>query len=511
MGFGKSARQNYWDLFFLFMPGITRLPWLSKIDIGPSSLGMIKLIRAMLPHDRKHEAIYLRYRQEDKYSTNPFDTPLGCEFPFVHQIESQINFVTVLCSESGQSVPSFVSALSRLILKKCFNKFSRDEQPKPYNKNLSYGFLSDVYRYVNNSDLLIDEQTSWFEVVDHAFQAGNSRIASLAHRMTAPLLSDIIMMSSDKTITQQYSNTIQNGSLLEHEYFKRLLLEAQDRYPVLNHPTQVDLSNARVVSLDLEEVAQRGTFEQEKQAGVMYMLARQLVFSRFLDRIEDIPSVPDLYKSYHSKRIESISQDPKRYDMDEAHRFLISQGVKDQVISDLDVASRESRKHQMSLGLSTQDISDIPDTMLEFITSLYVMGVGTRKTAEAIAERFSMPKAAVHTMVNQRKPDASGADVLAYHKTDIGDVTQQQKVTMGGLILTALNTTKEDVVVLTKVEQALEYLDALTIISKTYPSGLKKEIEKRKKASDQTSLLQGCDDHESRLAEELIQAHRRAA
>ena len=58
-----------------------RLPRIAIIDIGPSSSGLISLLKEALPASKRHLVAYHRLRMTPEYSINPFDTQLGCRYP----------------------------------------------------------------------------------------------------------------------------------------------------------------------------------------------------------------------------------------------------------------------------------------------------------------------------------------------------------------------------------------------------------------------------------------------
>ncbi len=78
--------------------GITRLPRIAIIDIGPSSSGLISLLKEALPHDRQHYVAYHRLRMTPDYSINPFDTQLGCRYPLAARARIFSEFCHVACN-----------------------------------------------------------------------------------------------------------------------------------------------------------------------------------------------------------------------------------------------------------------------------------------------------------------------------------------------------------------------------------------------------------------------------
>ena len=70
--------MNALNLGTILSAGTSKLPYIAILDIGPSSSGLISLIRDALPLERRHEAVHFKLRMTPQYSINPFDTQLGC-------------------------------------------------------------------------------------------------------------------------------------------------------------------------------------------------------------------------------------------------------------------------------------------------------------------------------------------------------------------------------------------------------------------------------------------------
>ena len=56
-----------------------------------------------------------------------------------------------------------------------------------------------------------------------------------------------------------------------------MISSAVREYPILSRVTAFDIGDARVVSLDLDEVAKTGGEAADRQTAVMYMLARYVL------------------------------------------------------------------------------------------------------------------------------------------------------------------------------------------------------------------------------------------
>src|SRR5690606_9536523 len=146
--------------------------------------------------------------------------------------------------------------------------------------------------------------------------------------------------------------------------FCRMIGDALGIYPIMSRPTAFDVGDARVVALDLDEVAKSGGVVADRQTAVMYMLARQVLGKDFYlskEVVSDMPApshielretVPgEAYRKYHLDRIKEILDDPKRICFDEFHRTSKAQMVREQVLVDM----REGRKWKVDIMLASQD------------------------------------------------------------------------------------------------------------------------------------------------------------
>jgi len=104
-GSGKSVLSNTINLALCLSAGIQRLPRIAIVDIGPSSSGLISLLKEALPQDQKHLVGYHRLRMTPDYSINPFDTQLGCRFPTAQERGFLVNFITLLSTPLGSERP----------------------------------------------------------------------------------------------------------------------------------------------------------------------------------------------------------------------------------------------------------------------------------------------------------------------------------------------------------------------------------------------------------------------
>src|SRR3546814_1032747 len=93
-----------------------------------------------------------------------------------------------------------------------------------------------------------------------------------------PILADLVPISRDVKVTNLFENTkvLQTGETIQ-QAFQRFINTTISSYKIMNGRTQLDLAGARVVVLDLNEVAPKGSKEAEKQTALMYLLGRSAI------------------------------------------------------------------------------------------------------------------------------------------------------------------------------------------------------------------------------------------
>lgn len=464
-GSGKSVLSNSINLALCLSSGIQRLPRIAIIDIGPSSSGLISLIKEALPKEKQHMAAYHRLRMTKEMSINPFDTQLGSRAPSPQDRAFLVNFLTLLATPVGETTTyDGISDMAGLIIDELYKNMADGAHPNPY----AAGLNTEVDEKINEHNIKIDAHSSWWEVTDALFAAGDIQAASIAHRYAMPLLSDAASVARTKPIEDLYGAIIAPTGETIISAFGRMISNAVREYPILSQITSFNLGNARIVSLDLDEVAKTGGEAADRQTAIMYMLARYILARDFYLIEESITHVPKLYLDYHSKRIKEISEDPKRIVYDEFHRTAKAEAVRDQVIVDM----REGRKWNVHVALLSQSLDDFDPTMIEFATSIFIMDAGPKQAVEKSTEVFGLSdtaRLALETRVHG--PRAGGATMLAQFATKEGTNTQLITSTIGPIELWAFNTTSVDAKIRNGLYKRIGAANSRKVLAALYPAG----------------------------------------
>lgn len=489
-GSGKSVLMNSLNLALTMAPMNQALPRIAIIDIGPSSSGLISLLKTALPIERRHEVVHKRLRMVDRDAINPFDTQLGCRFPTSMELQFLRNFLTLMMTEPGQSLPTAgMASIVTAVIEEMYVQRSDRNDPKLY----AAGIEPAVDEALRRHHIHVDARSIWWEVVDDLFKNGEGRAAQLAQRHAVPLLQDAVTAVQGekvRTALGELENK-ETGEILIGT-FTRQVATLLNLFPILSRPTAFDLGDARIAALDLDEVAKTGGAQADWQTGILYMLARQIMAKDFYlnkDLLVDMPApesfelrdtVPvEGYREFHRKRIEDLTASPKRLCYDEFHRTSKCSQVRDQVLVDM----REGRKFQVDVVLSSQSLEDFDERMMEFASSIYVMDSGNASTTENICTRFGLDDPEERYAIERRihGPRRGGGTFLVQHQTTLGKYSMLLSNTLGPIELWAFSTTAEDVAIRNKVYEKVGPKLARQALAQMFPGGSAKgEVEERR-------------------------------
>ena len=299
----------------------------------------------------------------------------------------------------------------------------------------------------------------------------------LAQRYAMPLLADAASICRTPSIEDLYEKIIAPTGESLINAFSRMISSAVREYSILSRVTSFDIGDARVVSLDFDEVAKSGGDAADRQTSVMYMLARYVLARHYYLTEESVGNMPEQYREYHKNRILEIREDPKRIVYDEFHRTAKSNAVRDQVIIDM----REGRKWKVQIALFSQSVDDFDPVMIDFSTAIYVMDAGPSQAVERTTQIFGLSetaKVALRTRVHG--PRQGGATFLVQYATKSGVNVQLLTLTLGPVELWAFSTTAEDAMVRNQLYHHLGPAEARRLLAALFPNGsVAKEIETR--------------------------------
>ncbi len=478
-GAGKSVLLNTLNLGTCLSPGLNKLPFVAVVDIGPSSSGLISLVREALPLNRQHEAAYYRLQMSHQFAINPFDTQVGCRAPLPDERSYLSELITLLCTPPGYDKPyDGMQQLAGLVVDEMFrwrNDNEANAEPRPYLPRLE----ADVDEALLKFNVHLPTDPYWWDIVDKMFDLGQYHIANLAQRHAVPTLNDSITASRRPQIRSLLEETSVGFSAeTVIGAFERMITSAIREFPILSSVTQFDIADSRVVSLDLMDVAPQGDEAADRQTSIMYMLARHALVRSWWMGQEAVQFVPQKYQEYHELRLQELGESPKRLCYDEFHRTSKSGAVRNQVIRDV----REGRKRGVQIVLTSQLIDDFSQDMVDLATGVWVLGTAiSDKAVDNVVDRFGLSDTAKAIIRHKLTgPKSIGAPVLFVLGSTDGRYEQHLYNTLGPIELWALSTSAEDVAIRNRLYNKVGAGRARLILASNYPGGsARNEIRRR--------------------------------
>lgn len=479
-GSGKSVLLNGLNLALATKEGNTRLPKIGIIDIGPSSSGLVSLVKESLPSNKRHLVSHYRMRMTEEFCINPLDTQLGCRFPTAEESAFLKNFLTLLVTDPNtEKAPQGMTGLVSTIVEELYLQKSDLYSPNKFEEKVNYR----VDEALEKAGFVRDLKTTWWEVVDFLFDKGYTHEAHLAQRYAVPVLADTTEIAQTEKIKMIYNNPVSSETqetLIQA--FTRGVSEALNLYKILGKPTVFDIGESRITSIDLDEVAKTGGPIADRQTAIMYMLARFILAKDYKIINETVNEMPypvhlecpknipvKKYKEYHLKKVQEMRDDIKRLCFDEFHRTSKSNIVREQVLVDM----REGRKWNMDILLASQSLEDFDERMREFTTSVFIMAGGNEETVKKICDVFGVDDPVEKIVLSNgsvHPPKKGGGTFLAKFFTNQGRYTQLLSYTLGPAELWSFSTTAEEVNIRDRLYKKVGPVLARKMLVSTYPS-----------------------------------------
>lgn len=469
-GRGKSVLLNALNLAWCLQSGHATLPLVAVIDIGPSSTGLVSLLREALPEQRRHEAGAFRLTMDRRHAINPFDTQLGCRVPLPAERQYLGNLLALILTPAGAAgVPDGAREAIPPIIDAAYHMRSdrvAGGEPALYTARRD----SHVDEALAVAAVTVPPRATWWEIVDLLFAAGQAEAAARAQRFAVPVLSDVAAAIREPAVQALIGGaTWGPGGESVTDAVIRILAATADTWPILCHPTVFETAGAAVASIDLAEVAPTGSPEADRQTAAVYMLARHALTRHWWIDPDDVAAIPEPYRAWHRQRLARVREAPKRLCFDEFHRAGRARAVVEQVQRDV----REARKLRVTLALASQRLEDFTAPLVELATRIWVLGSGGKKSEIAdLARLFDLSgtlRSAVATDLTG--PYAGGAPALLIATTPRGRIEQVVVNSPGGGELWALTTAPRDAALRGRLYRALPPAEARRRLAARFPAG----------------------------------------
>lgn len=506
-GSGKSVLLNRIALAFCLGAGHRHLPFVAIIDVGPSSTGVIDMIRSGLSKADQHLAGKYMLRMVRECAINSFDTQPGCRFPTQHERNFLIELLSMLGTPAGESTPyANVGELSGFLVDEIYQRYSDREngQPKRYEARRD----ADVDAALKEIGFTSDDHTIWWEVVDALFKHGRLHAATRAQRYAVPVLPDLVEVIKSNKIRDIYEAASGRPALISSgetllDAMTRIIISACREYPILANETQFDLGDTRVFTIDLEQVVGDGP-EGEKRTAICFMLAKNISARNFFlnpRMVQELyRSSPVQYHEYHAARAKEYYETPKFLLLDELHNA--GKAKSEAFITSLERDGRQGRKNNLLLALSSQLVDDFPPPLVSMATGQFILRSPDPETTEKLTEKFKLNEETVRFLEHEcLGPSEKGANFVGIFSTKKGRFVQGLTNQLGGIELWGLSTTSEDMALRNRLYALIPPAAARALLAERFPGGsAKAEIERRKNKLTDTDNA----DVIEQLAQELV-------
>lgn len=486
-GSGKSVLINRLNHEFAAYSSGSRLPFVCVIDVGVSSRGFVDLIKSASPADLRHQALYVRLQNDEDHAVNMLQLGLGRRQPLPREATVIEAFLDTLLDLRAGNDPAVVQSLIARIIDRLFSRRS----------DLSF-VQTDVAKWQPNVEPLVDrvareqginlrqERTTWWQLVDEFTLRGLYREAQTAQRRASPRLDDIAaILAEQNTKTDFPADFVQKAA--------RALEAAVKKYPIFSNPTALDIAEARVISIDLQDVSQRNRTAAAHRNNTLFFLAAQQCFmSRIGGNAEELRQMVlpqretpgselyEAYAEYWRRFYADVGQTRKRLVMDEFSLTASTDGIRKIV----EFLARESRKWGMELALVSQFFSDFAG-FEALASAVFILNPDSAEARNEAQRVFGFSDAVLDTLTNRVTGPVAGkgANLLAGYT--LKDQRRWALLTnlMGPRLLWALTTVFEDRAVRDELYTRLSMSDALTVLAERYPTGSALEHWDRVKSS----------------------------
>jgi len=496
-GRGKSVTMTDILKACLFRSGQDELPDVRYLDVGYTSKAMFGFLRYLLPDDKRDLIVHEVMQNTPAYATNAWDTPLGMREQSPQEKSFLIDFVEDVLTSGGSgnqmdgALSNLLGSLASMIVSEGYRLMSSKGELRRLYYDISDvrpEFAETLRRHSIPARV---GESSWWELVDALYAVDEIKMAEIAQRYAVPNFSDVPNILSNSSAIQESFRGMSPGGTHILEYARTVMSTLITNFPILAYETRVDFQQARIVGVDMQDVA-----NTQEETNLFYSLLQNVLSRGFMMDPDEIArlDMPDQYREYHRDRIRALRARDKIFLFDELHRLSVGldpTAPPPPAMMRLMRWIKEVRKYGIKLMLSTQSIAHMPDEIKEdeMWSLFFNMGIG-RKQQERVANLFDISEYGQEVMRHELNgPEAGkGAPCLFMANTNKGKLEQKIYVSTSPLELWAAPTNKSNLVLMQEVLQEVgdPVLTARTL-TRMFPSGSAgKELDRLKKEQNMT-------------------------
>ena len=483
-GSGKSVAMNGTVVESLWLPGQKELPYIGMIDIGVSSSGALNLIKESLPKERRHLVVHRTLVNDRSCGINPLDTYLGLREPVREQMDNICAFITALVTPAerfGKPLQGMSSFVQAVLLRAYATKSDQSATPAPTEYTRGRNQIVDDAVIKLQLNVMDDESVApltYWEITDACFQAGMLHEAEVAQRYAVPIINDLVEAASALRGQFEHIRTDNNTPIVDE--FINGAQYAVAEYPMFADVTCFDLGSARIIGLDLQNVASDSTsMLAVKQSSLMYMMALDSFMRKIAiydEMVGIISTKAPLYATHYKSISEKMVDVKKVLAIDEVHVTRNNPTFAEIIERYL----RTGRKRQLAILQASQRLMDM-EKIIGMCTSFFIMEKGSSEEHKLLEEKIGLTdeeRDALKLYVNG--PTREGTNILGRFNTNRSFDGQVITLTVGPKMLWAMSTTAEDMRLRNALYDRIGTTSTRALLAERFPHGsCKRYLEER--------------------------------
>ncbi|EGQ9239472.1 MULTISPECIES: hypothetical protein [Vibrio] len=494
MNAGKTVFSSVYCNAIMFGRGNIDLPPLAYTDFGSGVHNYLNSLKAWLPANQLYKVVCISLVNKVGNAVNILEPQYGLNSLVDAETGFATSFLTrIINGTSDKPVNGQLASAIYKIIQYFFTFFK--ENPITYSTHLGEyveeeeRLHKEINKLIEQRLIIVEEHElfSWYTVRDKLFRLDKDRYfnhARFCHRQGSPDLTDlmVVLRMSDKLRESLESYRVEQASdvyLIDHIITSLDSITTRFRH-VLGKKSQLDVSQARVVGVDLRGIAGGSSQDADtlfvKQ--VFGMLGNRLATRNFWrEPKEFMKLVPEMYKEHYSEILEAESYLCKHSFIDEYKQMKspeMDANQSQQVLI--------ARKYQLICTIASQQLDHLPRDFLKLASNLYCLTVSEDdcnylQSAYSLSDEFiSEIKRKVRTDTEFGRIILYIAKFTKYH----GHLVHLLRNHITPTYLWNFSSDKDDETIKSMARKRFGEKSAFLRLAKAFPNGSAKgSIEKR--------------------------------
>ncbi|CCO46807.1 conserved hypothetical protein [Vibrio nigripulchritudo SOn1] len=478
---GKTVFSSILNNAFLLAEGNQDLPLMSYLDFGSGVHNYFNSLRAWLPKSQLHKIACIAMQNAKGNAYNIFEPQFGLSRLEPFEVEFTIKFLSRLINGDSAAPVSgqLANTLARLI--KLFFNYA-EENPLPYEQKLGFyvgpemDYHKDINKLLRDGVIKVEptDTDSWYTIRDKLFMLDEVRYfdhARFCHRQGSHALPDFLayVRSDSEARASMDALAVEPAGVTPLvDYIITAIEGVISRFSdILGEKSQIDVSQAKIVGVDVKGLFQSVSDESMKQ--VFALLARHLASRNFWrDPKNFMTYVPELYIEHYRRILDSEKNIKKHEFIDEYLQFKSKE--MDEIVDSVNVIAR---KYNLGQSIAAQQMEHAPKGFLSLATNIYVLAA-TPKDVDVLKRTYKLSDSFANE-ISRRLKQSDGFGRLILYIGQFGSyegyVVQLLRNQITPSYLWNFSSDENDETIKHLAKLKFGELSAYDRLGKAYPSG----------------------------------------